>query len=106
MERGNTVIVIEHNMDVVKTADWIIDMGPEGGHEGGHVVAKGTPEAIAKKKDSPTAAALQAILTHNAAQATAKMLKTKKKRKSEAVVPPCDTITVRGASKITLNISM
>ncbi|MBQ1779837.1 MAG: hypothetical protein II001_00180, partial [Bacteroidales bacterium] len=45
-EKGNTVIVIEHNMDVIKMADWIIDMGPEGGRSGGEVVACGTPEEI------------------------------------------------------------
>ena len=45
VERGNTVLVIEHNMDVVKTADWIIDLGPEGGDGGGEIVAVGTPEA-------------------------------------------------------------
>ncbi len=99
VDRGNTVIVIEHNMDVVKTADWIIDIGPEGGHEGGYVVAKGTPETIAKKKDSPTATALKTVLTHNAMEMTAKMLATKKQRKSEVVVPPCNTITVRGAEQ-------
>jgi excinuclease ABC subunit A len=47
VERGNTVVVIEHNLDVVKTADWIIDLGPEGGEEGGYITAAGTPEAIA-----------------------------------------------------------
>jgi excinuclease ABC subunit A len=45
LRTGNTVVVIEHNMDVIKTADWIIDLGPEGGNEGGWIVAEGTPEA-------------------------------------------------------------
>ena len=45
--QGNTVVVIEHNLDVVKTADWIVDLGPEGGEEGGRVVAAGTPEQLA-----------------------------------------------------------
>lgn len=53
VEKGNTVLVIEHNMDVVKTADWIIDLGPEGGEEGGRLVASGTPEQVAKL-DTPT----------------------------------------------------
>lgn len=58
VERGNTVLVIEHNMDIVKTADWLIDLGPEGGAGGGEVIAQGTPEAIAKL-DTPTANALK-----------------------------------------------
>ncbi|MCH8204703.1 MAG: excinuclease ABC subunit UvrA, partial [Candidatus Hydrogenedentes bacterium] len=54
VDHGNTVIVIEHNLDVVKTADWIIDLGPEGGDKGGRVVAKGTPKQIARRKKSYT----------------------------------------------------
>jgi excinuclease ABC subunit A len=53
-DAGNTVLIIEHNMDVVKTADWVIDLGPEGGDGGGRVVAAGTPEAIAREKGSHT----------------------------------------------------
>ena len=49
-DAGNTVLVIEHNLDVIKTADWIVDLGPEGGDEGGRVVAAGTPEAVAKAR--------------------------------------------------------
>jgi excinuclease ABC subunit A len=59
---GNTVVVIEHNMDVVKTADWIIDLGPDGGEYGGKVVACGTPEQVAKSKKSYTAEALRKVL--------------------------------------------
>lgn len=59
VERGNTVIVIEHNMDVIKMADWIIDMGPEGGRGGGQVLATGTPEQIVKKKVGYTAQFLE-----------------------------------------------
>ncbi|MCO6007946.1 excinuclease ABC subunit UvrA [Actinoallomurus purpureus] len=62
VEKGNTVIVIEHNLDVVKTADWIIDMGPEGGSRGGTVVASGTPEDIAKIQASHTGQFLTKIL--------------------------------------------
>ena len=55
VDLGNTVIVIEHNLDVIKCADYIIDLGPEGGDKGGRVVAKGTPETIIKSKNSYTA---------------------------------------------------
>jgi excinuclease ABC subunit A len=54
VDKGNTVVVIEHNLDVVKTADWIIDLGPEGGDAGGRVVAVGTPEDVARAKGSHT----------------------------------------------------
>jgi excinuclease ABC subunit A len=54
VDKGNTVIVIEHNMDVIKTSDWIVDMGPEGGAGGGGVVATGTPEDVAANPDSYT----------------------------------------------------
>jgi excinuclease ABC subunit A len=49
VDKGNTVVIIEHNMDVIKTADWIIDLGPEGGDEGGHVIATGTPEDVVRQ---------------------------------------------------------
>ncbi len=61
-EQGNTVVVIEHNLDVIKTADWIVDLGPEGGSDGGEVVAEGTPEAISKIKKSFTGQFLKEIL--------------------------------------------
>jgi excinuclease ABC subunit A len=53
-DNGNTVVVIEHNMEVIKTCDWIIDLGPEGGSNGGEIIAFGTPEEIAKNKKSHT----------------------------------------------------
>jgi excinuclease ABC subunit A len=59
---GNTVVVIEHNLDVVKTADWVIDLGPEGGSGGGHIVATGTPEQIIKVKTSHTVRFLKPLL--------------------------------------------
>jgi excinuclease ABC subunit A len=59
---GNTVVVIEHNLDVIKTADWIIDLGPDGGEYGGRVVATGTPEQVARSKKSYTAEALRKVL--------------------------------------------
>ena len=62
VDRGNTVVVIEHNLDVIKTADHIIDLGPEGGDGGGRVIAAGTPEQVAKAKGSPTAEYLKRML--------------------------------------------
>lgn len=62
VDRGNTVIVVEHNLDVIKTADWIIDMGPEGGAGGGTVVCEGTPETVARCRQSHTGAALRTVL--------------------------------------------
>ena len=59
---GNTVIVIEHNLDVVKMADWIIDLGPEGGNLGGKVIVAGTPEQVARKRTSATGQALRRVL--------------------------------------------
>jgi excinuclease ABC subunit A len=65
VDLGNTVIIIEHNLDVIKSADWIIDLGPEGGEGGGHIVAEGTPEIVAKNKKSYTGQALRAVLGGN-----------------------------------------
>jgi excinuclease ABC subunit A len=59
---GNTLVVIEHNLDVIKTADWVIDMGPEGGDAGGRIVAEGPPETIARSKQSHTGAYLDGVL--------------------------------------------
>ena len=64
VELGNTVVVIEHHLDVIKTADWIIDLGPEGGEKGGRVVAAGTPEKVVRSRRSHTAQALKKVL-HN-----------------------------------------
>jgi excinuclease ABC subunit A len=62
VEGGNTVIVIEHNLDVIKTADWVIDLGPDGGSRGGTVVATGTPEQVAMAEESYTGQFLKKIL--------------------------------------------
>jgi excinuclease ABC subunit A len=76
VEQGNTVVVIEHNLDVIKTADWIIDLGPEGGDRGGRVVAEGTPEQVAKTTGSYTGEVLRPALApgtgHRAAAATSR----------------------------------
>ena len=62
VDRGNTVLVIEHNLDVIKTADWIVDLGPDGGARGGMIVVAGPPEQVAKVKDSHTGAYLKKVL--------------------------------------------
>jgi excinuclease ABC subunit A len=69
VEAGNTVVVIEHNLDVVKTADWIIDLGPDGGSGGGEIVAEGTPEQVASSKRSYTGLALKKVLAAHRPQA-------------------------------------
>ncbi|MBY0586144.1 excinuclease ABC subunit UvrA [bacterium] len=73
VDRGNSVVVIEHNLDVIKTADWVIDLGPEGGVGGGTLVAVGTPEEIAKTSASHTGRALQAFLAPTKAKTTSKV---------------------------------
>lgn len=80
VDKGNTVITIEHNLDVIKTADWIIDMGPEGGHRGGTVLAAGTPEEIAEVPESHTGQFVRQVLkldgaAKGAAQATSRAAK-------------------------------
>ena len=61
-DQGNSVVVIEHNLEVIKTADWIIDLGPEGGDGGGEIVAAGTPEDVVREKRSYTGAFLKPVL--------------------------------------------
>jgi excinuclease ABC subunit A len=62
IEAGGSIIIIEHNLDVIKSADWIIDLGPEGGDEGGYVVAQGPPESIVECKTSHTGQFLRSVL--------------------------------------------
>jgi excinuclease ABC subunit A len=66
VETGNTVVVIEHNLEVIKTADWIIDLGPEGGDGGGEIVAAGTPDDVARTPVSYTGAFLKPVLARRA----------------------------------------
>ena len=66
VDTGNSVIVIEHNLDVIKTADWVIDMGPEGGSGGGTLVAEGTPEQVAEVEASYTGSFLKPLLAASA----------------------------------------
>ena len=62
VDKGNTVVVIEHNLDIIKSADWIIDLGPEGGNDGGDLIVAGTPEEIIKHKSSYTGQFLKQII--------------------------------------------
>jgi excinuclease ABC subunit A len=71
VDQGNTVVVIEHNLEVIKTADWVIDMGPEGGDGGGRVVAEGTPETIARSSASHTGRFLREVLERRPARRSA-----------------------------------
>jgi len=72
VDRGNTVVVIEHHLDVIKCADWIVDLGPEGGARGGRIVAEGTPESVARCADSHTGAALVPVLARVGATSRAR----------------------------------
>ncbi len=90
VDKGNTVLVIEHNMDLVKTADWIIDLGPEGGKFGGELIASGTPEKIAKM-DTPTGTALKTYLKPQP-------IAIPEKRSAKAV-QPMEHILVEGAAQ-------
>ncbi len=69
-DAGNTVVIIEHNLDIIKVADWVIDLGPEGGNEGGYIVAQGTPEEVSQNKSSYTAQFLAEILNYKAISKT------------------------------------
>ena len=82
VDAGNTVVVIEHNLEVIKTADWIIDLGPEGGDGGGKIVALGTPEDVAKVKDSYTGHYLKDLLARRPTVAAGPVTKPKTVKKS------------------------
>ena len=70
VDQGNTVVVIEHNLEVIKTADWIIDLGPEGGDGGGEIVVAGTPEDVVREKRSYTGRFLRDVLKRGKAVKT------------------------------------
>ncbi|HKM54268.1 MAG TPA: excinuclease ABC subunit UvrA, partial [Isosphaeraceae bacterium] len=98
--QGNTVVVIEHNLDVIKTADWIIDLGPEGGEGGGQLVAQGSPEQIARVSESQTGIALQRVLKPDHERRVgiaAAGSRTSKGRKTRSSEEGHDVIAVRGA---------
>ncbi len=89
VDKGNTVIVIEHNLDVIKTADWLIDMGPEGGHKGGLLIAAGTPEEVAEVPDSATGGFLRhALDLDGPAKGGAKAVARAAKANGTKAVPP------------------
>jgi excinuclease ABC subunit A len=77
-DQGNTIVVIEHNLDVIKTADWIIDLGPEGGDKGGEIVTAGTPEYVAEQTDSYTGHYLRPALLRQATPPIKKYAKDKR----------------------------
>ena len=70
-DHGNTVVIIEHNLDVIKTADWVVDLGPEGGSGGGQIIATGTPEDVAKVKKSFTGQFLAPMLKRKSSKKAA-----------------------------------
>ena len=79
---GNTVVIIEHNLDVIKTADWLIDLGPEGGSGGGQIIATGTPEDVAASKSSHTGRFLAPLLPAPKKSATKKASPSKTRSKA------------------------
>jgi len=98
VDRGNTVVVVEHNLDVIKTADWVVDLGPLGGDKGGEIVAQGTPRNIARIKQSFTGAALTKIFEPNRRQASPGGNRASVRVKSNASRPDTRThLTVEGA---------
>ena len=107
VEAGNTVLVIEHNLDVIKTADWLIDVGPDGGFGGGAIIAAGTPEEIAANSDSYTGAALAPILGTKRKKRRGKLAedKTAEAERWQSAIPrptgagPLTEISVRGAAQ-------
>jgi excinuclease ABC subunit A len=102
VDQGNSVLVIEHNLDVIKTADWIIDLGPEGGRGGGLVVAEGTPEKVAQSAKSHTARFLAPLLditaSPRAKDAKGSAVAAKKSPKSKAQPLPVKKVSKSQAS--------
>ncbi|MGO4760228.1 excinuclease ABC subunit A, partial [Streptomyces sp. 2MCAF27] len=108
VDKGNTVIVIEHNLDVIKTADWVVDMGPEGGSGGGLVVAEGTPEEVASVPASHTGKFLRELLGDLVSDAvvpvgrkTAKKAPAKAAAKAAAKAPAKKAAAKKTAAKTT-----
>ena len=105
---GNSVLIVEHNLDVIKTADWVIDLGPEGGEAGGRIVAQGTPEDIANCPESHTGRALKEYLERDRAKILDKLIEREHERQgAESRDASDDAIIIRGAREHNLqNVSL
>ena len=90
VDRGNTVVVVEHNLDLIQAADWIIDLGPEGGAGGGRIIAEGTPEQIAKLKRSHTGVSLEKYFQAHSGKKAASSSRLAKSGKSKSSKPPSE----------------
>ncbi len=101
VDKGNTVIVIEHNLDVIKCADYIVDLGPEGGHKGGYVVATGTPEQVARHPDSYTGHFLAPVLAKTSRTTTRPTAGAKKASATKAIPAKTSTASKAVATKKT-----
>jgi excinuclease ABC subunit A len=99
VDQGNSVVVIEHNLEVIKTADWVIDMGPEGGSGGGRIVAQGTPEDIAASKDSHTGRFLKEVLERRPLKKDAPQKVSSKKEPTKKEAPKKDKKVTRQAAE-------
>jgi excinuclease ABC subunit A len=103
VDRGNTVVVVEHNLDLIQAADWIIDLGPEGGAGGGDIVCQGTPEVVAKNKQSYTGAALKSYFAnHSRTPTKSTKPKSQKKTSKDArglASPALEDIRITGAKQ-------
>jgi excinuclease ABC subunit A len=99
VEKGNTVLVIEHNLDVIKTADWIVDMGPEGGSGGGRVLVTGTPETVAAYKESHTGRFLAPLLAAQPAVAKSVATKGSPKAPATAKSPGSNSVAKKAPAK-------
>ncbi|MBW3598773.1 MAG: excinuclease ABC subunit UvrA, partial [Planctomycetes bacterium] len=98
-DAGNTVLVVEHNLDVIKTADWVIDLGPEGGDAGGQIVAVGAPEELAQRDDSHTGKALARLFEQEGAKKNGAARRKTPSRSKKSAAKLATKITVQGAKQ-------
>jgi excinuclease ABC subunit A len=101
VDKGNSVLVIEHNLDVIKTADWIVDLGPDGGIRGGTLVAEGTPEDVARNASSYTGQFLKKILAGRAAEPSAKISSAGRTRRPAAKKATAKRVAAKAPAKKT-----